>query len=48
MKELLKKDSERINIAVESYLKNVTCQRNTYDFYKIVENNNVEKHISSK
>jgi len=41
MKELLKKDSEGVNIAVESYLKNVTYQRNdTNDFYEVVENNN--------
>jgi len=41
MKELLKKDSERVNLAMESYLKNVTYQRNdTNDFYEVVENNN--------
>jgi len=41
MEELLKKDSERVNNAMESYLKNVTYQRNdTNNFYEVVENNN--------
>jgi len=49
MKELLIKDSERVNLAMESYLKNVIYQRNDINnFYEVVENNNVEKRISSK
>jgi len=42
MNEYLKKDSEGVNVPVESYLKNVTYQRNdTIDFHeKVVENNN--------
>jgi len=39
MKEL-KKDSEKENIAVESYLKNVTYQRKFNNFYEVVDNNN--------
>jgi len=39
MKEL-KKDSERENIAVKSYLKNVTYQRKFNNFYEVVDNNN--------
>lgn len=41
MKEFLKEDSEGVKIAMESYLKDVTYQRNnTNNFYQLIDNNN--------